>query len=634
MIAPASGLGHSLLSHPPRRSLSAKPAASREAADTLTLESFIQELAAGVSGAATRNRAIAANHLARLLGRAPLVADLADDAITQTLAALQLAGRSDGTLKKVRDDLLRLARLAAARGLLEYEPLVDVILRTTPARRPNAGPWSIDELNRMLASARTMPDTVGQIPAAHWYPAFLLVLLDSGASASDTLAAPFRAYDRHAGTLALGCAVYALHPLTIEALELIAGPGQGQTRDRLFPWTLDGGKPPYHMLYRQYRWLLWRASLAHTSANLFHRLQTTARALPDVLGQLDLQIPFQARAGRLVLPRAKTRRNAARRAKGEPSLRRAATIPGATLIVPLNTPSEARDLRRWFDDFYRPRRLLRASARTVDSYRSAINSFAKFAGFAPTLDQLNEARIETYLAWLGSRGAAVATINKKCRELLALANYAYRKRYLADEVRGVETLREEKKLAQCWTLPEFGKLLSAAANAPGDVSGIPAGTWWPALLLLLFYTGLRLHAALTLRSSDLDPPFILARAECQKQKADQLFKLHEETLALLAPTRPAERELLLPTPHGPNKLRGVLRSILTAAGLPSTRRDLFHKVRRTSATYLAAAAGKTAAQEHLGHSDASVTARYVDLRMMPRLNAVDVLPRPTWRNEA
>jgi hypothetical protein len=79
--------------------------------------------------------------------------------------------------------------------------------------------WTIDELNRLLASARNMPGDVAGVPARKWWPAFLLTLLDTAARNRDLLSAAKTAYDQ--GRLSLGLLIYDLHPLTMEAIDAI-----------------------------------------------------------------------------------------------------------------------------------------------------------------------------------------------------------------------------------------------------------------------------------------------------------------------------------------------------------------------------------------------------------------------------
>ncbi|MBA3315288.1 MAG: tyrosine-type recombinase/integrase, partial [Planctomycetaceae bacterium] len=111
--------------------------------------------------------------------------------------------------------------------------------------------------------------------------------------------------------------------------------------------------------------------------------------------------------------------------------------------------------------------------------------------------------------------------------------------------------------------------------------------------------------------------------------ADQVFKLLPDTLAAIAATEPARRDLLFPWPHCRRHFyRGGYQKILAAAGLTSSSRDLFHKIRRTHATQLANATDIATAQKSLGHANRSTTLRYIDPRYMTdQKTSAEFLPR-------
>ena len=82
--------------------------------------------------------------------------------------------------------------------------------------------------------------------------------------------------------------------------------------------------------------------------------------------------------------------------------------------------------------------------------------------------------------------------------------------------------------------------------------------------------------------------------------------------------------------QGPWKRLG---EILNRAGLPTSHRDKFHKIRRTHATYLADVAGEEAAQRSLGHASIQTTRSYIDpTKLTRRSNAADIIARPDWKD--
>jgi integrase len=68
-----------------------------------------------------------------------------------------------------------------------------------------------------------------------------------------------------------------------------------------------------------------------------------------------------------------------------------------------------------------------------------------------------------------------------------------------------------------------------------------------------------------------------------------------------------------------------LEIILKRAGLPHGRKSKFHRIRKTTASY-AAAAGLDA-QKLLDHSDPATTRKYLDPRIVKQQSPVNILPK-------
>ena len=242
-------------------------------------------------------------------------------------------------------------------------------------------PWSIRDLNLLLASARTMPGQVSDIPGRLWWPALTLLLLDSGQGVSDVVLAPRSGYSVHTGTLALGCYVFRLHPLSIEALEAI----RRHEGPRLLPWPWDHGRSPFHILYRRYRHLLYRAGLPHVTEHLFDRLRLTAMRVPDVLDHVNPRLPFRPNEVKPHLARASDRQRWDR----TPAPKNPTGRNGHNRledIVTITSESE-RTLKRFFEDIYRPLRLVAASPATASGYCIVIHKLGHFRGCDVTVDQ-------------------------------------------------------------------------------------------------------------------------------------------------------------------------------------------------------------------------------------------------------
>lgn len=578
----------------------------------------------------------AARHLADLIGRPPVVADLTTDTLNSLIDRLFAEGYAQGTVLTHRKVLMALARDAHRANLLERVPSPRP-LSNPPAE--SATPLSAEELSRLLLAARTIPDAPAdndhqsdreqacsrlhagcdKSPARLWWPAFLFALLETRASLPELFAASPAAFSPP-DTLAVGTFVYRLHPLAASALSALRD--VDPRRERLFPWTLDNGRPPYTMLYRAYRTLLYRAKLPDVKRNAFNALCQTAKETPDILDGIDLSVVFQPAAGQPILPRT------SRVSRANPQRPVDAAQPGTV----------ARSLCRFFQDVYLPKRLAGKSPSTAEGYENSLRRLGEMLERPPTLDDLSDDTLEDLIVWgVTTRKVANVTANGYARHILALWRFAYRKRLVDELPRDVEFLREYKANPECWSQEQLARLLRSCSAEPGRITGIPARLFWSALVLVIYDTGIRIGALLSLRSADLDVEtgWLRVPADVQKDKEAQTFRLHQETLALLRETDPAGRTLLFPWPwHSLSKsFYPRIDAILKRAGLPHGKRDKFHKIRRTHATFYADVAGEDAAQKQLGHSSIQVTRNYIDIsKLTGREQPADVIARPDWRN--
>ena len=270
------------------------------------------------------------------------------------------------------------------------------------------------------------------------------------------------------------------------------------------------------------------------------------------------------------------------------------------------------------------------SAGTRTQYRTALNHLARHVGRSPLLTEVTKPVLQSLTKDLLER-SSVANANKVRRHLLAILRAAKADGRIA-EVPPLKRLKEPRRIPQAWTIEQVGRILAVTRDLPGQVGKIRASVWWSALVLVLYDTGLRIGAAMQLRWDwlDADSGYVIVPAEAQKQNADQVLSISGDTLRALD-RLPARRELILPWPYDPRRrewrtLRRRLKKILAAAGLPTGRRDLFHKFRRTNASYIKAGGGNPTDQ--LGHSSPLVTRAYLDPTIANRQRLVDLLPRP------
>ncbi len=265
---------------------------------------------------------------------------------------------------------------------------------------------------------------------------------------------------------------------------------------------------------------------------------------------------------------------------------------------------------------------------TIGQYTVTLRLFDAWHGTAVAVENLS---VDLILGFLRSRlqHSGSRTVNNKRAAILTLWRFAYRKGYCKTPVpdsQDIPKLPETKQLPTAWSIPEFSRLLDACSSAR-CLEDWDARTW-RALLLVSFDTSHRLGALLSARRADLSSlGFLTIRGEHTKQGRDVSHKLHVDTIAALAEL--PEHRLLFPWPLSITSIRFYYKEILRVAGLPCGRRDLFHRLRRTSATHLAVVAGIAAAEQHLDHSTPGLAQKsYIDPRFLQTIIASDLMPRP------
>ncbi|MBX7073108.1 MAG: site-specific integrase [Pirellulales bacterium] len=283
---------------------------------------------------------------------------------------------------------------------------------------------------------------------------------------------------------------------------------------------------------------------------------------------------------------------------------------------------------------YEPQKLLGASQVTRDEYRCSVRRLNHFAQRDVLVNELTDAIVAGLLGHLLEKGASPATVNKHRRNLFAVWRFAHR-RGAVDRLPTLDKLREPKRLVDAWTLEEFAQILASSKSMGGWVGNLPARHFWPALLLTAFDTGARIDALMkaTPLQLHLGRGILRIPAEHQKHRTDQVFFLHSDTTAALSVIVAPEQEKIFPWPYEQNvrqwkALNRAYRGILLRAGLPHGRRDLFHKIRRTVATLIAARSNEHTASRFLGHSSVNITRAYIDATQVEPINAIELLPRP------
>lgn len=277
-------------------------------------------------------------------------------------------------------------------------------------------------------------------------------------------------------------------------------------------------------------------------------------------------------------------------------------------------------------ELYAVKQLRCASESSLRLWAIALRWFDRFLGRAATLDDLNDLTVAKFCQWRRQRVSA-ATVNRDLGTLLALWRWCH-KTGLCSRWPNVEIERVPRRTPIAWTQEEFCRLFQAAKDQDGAIGEIPAGRWWPSLLLVLFDSGERIGAVLRLRWDDVDlrGRWIVFRAETRKGRAeDSAVRIARDTQSWL---RRIERTagLVFPWPYSQTYVWHRYGDLLRSAGLPNDRRRKFHCVRRTTASHLEAAGGN--ATDALRHSSRRITQVYLDPRICRPPQAVDRLWRP------
>lgn len=279
-------------------------------------------------------------------------------------------------------------------------------------------------------------------------------------------------------------------------------------------------------------------------------------------------------------------------------------------------------------DLYAPLRSL--SRKSVVNYECTIKAMAEFIGHEPSLADLDELTVARFLAHR-CRQRAVATAAKDRAQLRALHEFAARRK-LCDHWPQYPPVRVPERVPEAWFAGEMQRLLDAAGDEKTVLAGIPGGLFWRALILTAYDTAERASSLLSLQWRHVRGRTVLFRAEGRKgHTRDILREIGEDTLAALDAIRGTrtDDDLVFPWPRTRTYIWRRLAIILERAGLPHGRRDKFHRIRRTTASYFEAAGGS--AQRLLDHADPATTRRYLDPRIVRPQSAPELIPRMAQR---
>jgi integrase len=245
------------------------------------------------------------------------------------------------------------------------------------------------------------------------------------------------------------------------------------------------------------------------------------------------------------------------------------------------------------------------------------------------LSDLTDDTITAYFAYLRKEELAAATIAKEYAQLTAIWRFACQ-RHKVGLYPTVAKPNVPRNEPQSWLREDLERLFKAIYSLDGWIGEVREPAWWLALHFVIWNTGERITALLSVKWSDidLDGGWITIRAEYRKGKSrGKVHRLAPYTIEALRAIQLPERELVFEWHKSPKYLWQAYGEILKKAGLPNDRYSKFHRLRRTVATQYELLGGN--ATNLLGHSDRKTTVEhYLDRRVVVEPQAIDLLTRP------
>ena len=289
---------------------------------------------------------------------------------------------------------------------------------------------------------------------------------------------------------------------------------------------------------------------------------------------------------------------------------------------------------RYLLDFYecdfRPRRHHGKSSHTARLYRLSIKSFGITLATRPTVEDLTDDNVRRHMMRLVDDGRSPATANKDRAHLLALWRFANRSG-LIPTWPTVQEYHEPERVPIAWLPGELESLYKAIERQRGEFCGVPRRLWWRCIVDICLDTGERIGAIRMSGRSCVRGDWLLVDASKRKGRTrDKMSQLRSETVQRIASVWQLHRcnhsqcvDSILPWPYSRNYIYPLFGALLKDAGLPDSRRDKFHKLRRTTGSVIWAMGGNP--QQVLDHSDSRTTRGYLDPRFDPNKQASQLL---------
>lgn len=274
--------------------------------------------------------------------------------------------------------------------------------------------------------------------------------------------------------------------------------------------------------------------------------------------------------------------------------------------------------------------LMGLSDRSVLLYGHTIKKFEEFLKRPAEVADLEDVKVAQFLKWRATnrragRPISVHSVIKDRSQLLAIWNWACRKKLHPGEWPGLPRQKKIRKTPTAYTLEDMTKLIKAARRRRGRMGDKPSAWWWSTVLQALWQTGERCGALLAVRWEDFDSRGcrITFRAETRKGGLSDAVRAITPELAAEIDEYRREPQALVWQRKG--HLLSIYPSLQILCRIAGVTPRGFHGIRRASASYVAAAGGDATA--HLGHADPAMTrGHYLDPRITETRKGLDFLP--------
>lgn len=261
---------------------------------------------------------------------------------------------------------------------------------------------------------------------------------------------------------------------------------------------------------------------------------------------------------------------------------------------------------------------------SLDQMRYSVNAFEKWGKMRLTIDELNAENLTAYVRWR-MKLAGAKTVSRNISDVLSLMRFAARWIMPGLIVPKLDPVQVPRSIPVAWTVQEVTAIVERCQSLDGWMRDLPItrSAWWMALILFLYDSGSRIHAATSLSVHDFDPVMRTAtlRGEHAKTGIEQVVDLSPETVVAMQALIDAQGQgavNVFPYPWNKRKRWREFHEIMRESGVRTGKYVGFHRIRKTHATQQVIVLGWDHARVALGHSTESMTRRYVDLRQIPR----------------